>query len=133
MGARSKASSLFDPRIEVLKDIFGDEPDAFPTGEFAKEGWLDLLVDVGLRNAVNSETILLCAKKVSCPWDVPFSFYFCSLLHCRGKRAKYVSMARFCACVIASGGSLVSILVSVYTCVGVPYNQCQLLRTCCCR
>lgn len=68
MGVLRKASSLFDPRVEVLKDIFGDDPDAFPMGEFAEEGWLDLLVDVGLRNKVNWETILLCAKKVSCLW-----------------------------------------------------------------
>lgn len=61
----TKASSLFDPRTKILKDIFEDEPDAFPTGEFAEDGWLDVLVDVGLRNKLNRETILLCAKKVA--------------------------------------------------------------------
>ena len=29
-GVPTKARSLFDPRRNVLKDIFGDEPDAFP-------------------------------------------------------------------------------------------------------
>lgn len=63
-GVPTKASKLFDPRSEVLKEIFGDEPDAFPTGELAEEGWLDVLVDIGLRNKLDRETILQCAKKV---------------------------------------------------------------------
>lgn len=64
MGVLRKATSLFDPRVDVLKDIFGDEREASPMGEFEEDGWLDLLGDVGLRNKVNRETILLCAKKV---------------------------------------------------------------------
>ena len=60
-----RANQLFDPRNEVLKEIFCDEPDAFPTGEFAEEGWLDVLVDVGLKNKLDRDTILQCAKKVS--------------------------------------------------------------------
>lgn len=63
-GMLSKANKLFDPRSEVLKEIFGDEPDAFPTGEFAEESWLDVLVDVGLRNKLDRQTILQCATKV---------------------------------------------------------------------
>lgn len=63
-GVLTKASKLFDPRNEVLKEIFGDEPDAFPPGEFGEEAWLDVLVDVGLRNELDRETILQCARKV---------------------------------------------------------------------
>lgn len=63
-GVPTKASKLFDPRVEVLREIFGDEPDAFPTGEFADEEWLGVLVDVGLRNKLDAETVLQCAKKV---------------------------------------------------------------------
>lgn len=63
-GVPTKACSLFDPRTEVLKDIFGDEPDAFPQGEFAEDDWLDVLVDIGLRNKLDKETILQCAQKV---------------------------------------------------------------------
>lgn len=63
-GVPTKASKLFDPRVEVLSEIFGDEPDAFPTGEFAEEEWLNVLVDVGLRNKLDVDTILQCAKKV---------------------------------------------------------------------
>lgn len=63
-GVPTKASKLFDPRTEVLKEIFGDEPDAFPPGEFGEEAWLDVLVDVGLRNKLDRETILQCARKV---------------------------------------------------------------------
>lgn len=63
-GIPTKASKLLDPRVEVLKEIFGDEPDAFPVGEFAEDTWLDLLADVGLKNKLDKETILLCAKKV---------------------------------------------------------------------
>lgn len=63
-GVPTKASKLFDPRVEVLSEIFGDEPDAFPTGEFAEEEWLDVLVDVGLKNKLDVDTILQCAKKV---------------------------------------------------------------------
>lgn len=63
-GTPTKASKLFDPRVEVLREIFSDEPDAFPMGQFAEEAWLDLLVDVGLRNKLDKDTILQCAKKV---------------------------------------------------------------------
>lgn len=63
-GVPTKASKLFDPRTEVLKEIFGDEPDAFPPGEFGEEAWLDVLVDVGLRNKLDRETTLQCARKV---------------------------------------------------------------------
>ena len=63
-GVPTKARSLFDPRRNVLKDIFGDEPDAFPQGEYAEDGWLDVLVDIGLRNKLDKETILQCAQKV---------------------------------------------------------------------
>ena len=64
-GVPTKASRLFDPRTEVLKEIFGDEPDAFPPGEFGEEAWLDVLVDVGLRNKLDRETTLQCARKVN--------------------------------------------------------------------
>lgn len=63
-GVPTLTSKLFDPRVEVLKEIFGDEPDAFPTGEFAKEEWLHVLVDIGLKNKLDKETFLQCAKKV---------------------------------------------------------------------
>lgn len=63
-GVPTKANKLFDPRNEVLKEIFGDEPDAFPPGEFGEEAWLDVLVDIGLRNKLDRDTILQCAKKV---------------------------------------------------------------------
>ncbi|CAM9507617.1 unnamed protein product, partial [Hapterophycus canaliculatus] len=63
-GVPTKASALFDPRIELLKEIFGDEPDAFPPGEFGEEAWLDVLVDIGLRNKLDRDIILQCAKKV---------------------------------------------------------------------
>lgn len=63
-GVPTKASKLFDPRTAVLREIFADEPDAFPSGEFAEESWLDVLVDVGLRNKLDRETTLQCAKKV---------------------------------------------------------------------
>ncbi|CAM9971182.1 unnamed protein product, partial [Discosporangium mesarthrocarpum] len=63
-GVPTKASHLFDPRNDLLKEIFCDEPDAFPLGEFAEEGWLDVLVDVGLRATVDRDTFLECAEKV---------------------------------------------------------------------
>lgn len=63
-GVPTKASKLFDPRTVVLKEIFGDEPDAFPAGEFGEESWLDVLVDIGLKNKLDRDTILQCAKKV---------------------------------------------------------------------
>ncbi|CAN0440222.1 unnamed protein product, partial [Ectocarpus sp. 12 AP-2014] len=63
-GVPTKASKLFDPRTVVLKEIFGDEPDAFPAGEFGEEPWLDVLVDIGLKNKLDRDTILQCAKKV---------------------------------------------------------------------
>lgn len=63
-GVPTKANKLFDPRNEVLKEIFGDEPDAFPPGEFGEQPWLDVLVDIGLRNKLDRDTILQCAKKV---------------------------------------------------------------------
>lgn len=63
-GVPTKACGLFDPRTKVFKDIFGDEPDAFPQGEFAEDDWLDVLVDIGLRNKLDKDTILQCALKV---------------------------------------------------------------------
>lgn len=63
-GVSTRPSMLLDPRNEVLREIFSDEPDAFPTGEFAEEGWLNVLVDVGLRNKLDRETIQRCAAKV---------------------------------------------------------------------
>lgn len=60
----NRARTLFDPRNEMLKDVFVDEPNAFPTGEFAEPAWLDLLVDVGLKTRLDRDTILACATKV---------------------------------------------------------------------
>ncbi|CAN0192941.1 unnamed protein product [Scytosiphon promiscuus] len=48
----------------MLKEIFGDEPDAFPPGEFGEEAWLDVLVDIGLRNKLDRDIILQCARKL---------------------------------------------------------------------
>jgi hypothetical protein len=36
------ASELLDPRNEVLRELFDDDPDAFPPGEFAKPEWLEV-------------------------------------------------------------------------------------------
>lgn len=63
-GVPTKASTLFDPRTEMLKEIFADEPDAFPPGEFGEEAWLEVLVDIGLRNKLDRDIILQCARKV---------------------------------------------------------------------
>lgn len=63
-GVPTKASTLLDPRTEMLKEIFGDEPDAFPQGEFGEEAWLDVLVDIGLKNKLDKDIILQCAGKV---------------------------------------------------------------------
>ena len=39
-GSMVQASSLYDPRSEILKEIFDDEPNAFPPPAFASPEWL---------------------------------------------------------------------------------------------
>lgn len=93
-GVPTKASKLFDPRVPVLKEVFADEPDAFPTGEYAEEEWLNVLVDVGLKSKLDADTLLQCARKASCRrlWCAclfSFRFVFCGV--CFRRHCVYVS------------------------------------------
>jgi len=39
-GSMVQASSLYDPRSGILKEIFEDEPNVFPPPSFASTAWL---------------------------------------------------------------------------------------------
>jgi len=69
-----KASSLYDPRNELLKDVFGDDPLAFPQGVYASPEWLVLLADIGLKNTIDKETFLDCARKLESQRAEPLPF-----------------------------------------------------------
>jgi len=59
-----KASALYDPRNELLRDIFADDPSVFPPITFASPDWLVLLGDIGLKNTIDKQTFLDCARKI---------------------------------------------------------------------
>ena len=69
----TKPSALLDPSHELLKDIFGEDPQAFPEGEFASEPWLLILRELGLRSRIDKETFLECARKIEAQRAVPLA------------------------------------------------------------
>ncbi len=56
-------SQVYDPRNKVFYVVFGDTP-CFPTQEFAKPAWLDVLVELGMKTSVDRSTFIECAKQV---------------------------------------------------------------------
>lgn len=65
---------LYDPRNEILRDIFyngegGDGDERFPAEEFASPEWLNILAAVGMNKDVDKSTFLECARKVEKEWE----------------------------------------------------------------
>ncbi|KAI4370762.1 hypothetical protein MLD38_019073 [Melastoma candidum] len=59
-----KPNDLFDPGDLLLSSIFSGERKKFPGERFANDGWLRILKKTGLRNSIEADVMLECARRV---------------------------------------------------------------------
>ena len=62
-GDLAMASAFLDPRNELLREVFEDEPSVFPPGEFGSRDWLPILGVLGLKTKCDGKIFLECAKQ----------------------------------------------------------------------
>ncbi|TXG69797.1 hypothetical protein EZV62_004732 [Acer yangbiense] len=60
----SKPKDLFDPADAILTPVFSGERKKFPGEMFDTDGWLQILRKAGLRNSIEADIILECARRV---------------------------------------------------------------------
>jgi hypothetical protein len=65
-----KPDNLLDPRNEFLRSIFDRSRSVFPAEEFAAAEWLEILSCLGMKNEVDKDIFLQCAKIVELENDV---------------------------------------------------------------
>ena len=63
-GELASPADLVDPRSDVLREVFEDEPGVFPQGEFASAPWLAILGTLGLQSRANDRIMLEAAKRL---------------------------------------------------------------------
>jgi hypothetical protein len=62
--------NLLDPRNKLLAEIFNRSPSVFPAEEFATTEWLQILSYLGMKNELDKDLFLECAKKIELENDV---------------------------------------------------------------
>ncbi|XP_008803352.1 sacsin [Phoenix dactylifera] len=62
-GSLKSPQSLYDPRVDELLALL-EESDCFPSGLFQEPGVLDMLLLLGLRTSVSTDTIIQSARQV---------------------------------------------------------------------
>ncbi|KAJ3689238.1 hypothetical protein LUZ61_018402 [Rhynchospora tenuis] len=62
-GGLESPQMLYDPRVEELYLLLEDA-DCFPTGQFQNPGVLDMLLQLGLRISVSTDTLIQSARQV---------------------------------------------------------------------
>jgi hypothetical protein len=62
--------NLLDPCNELLAAIFDRSPSVFPAEEFATREWLHILSYLGMKNELDKDLFLKCAKRIQLECDV---------------------------------------------------------------
>ena len=63
-GELASPSELLDPRSDVLREVFEEDPGVFPHGEFASPRWLAILGALGLQGRANGKVMVEAAKRL---------------------------------------------------------------------
>jgi hypothetical protein len=63
-GELASPAELLDPRSDVLREVFDDDPGVFPQGDFASPAWLAILGALGLQGRANDRVMLEAAQRL---------------------------------------------------------------------